>query len=106
MADNTGRGSISPLFAGGPDLLEALPFTGNDIIFPHGQPQVLQPSEGDITDLRSMVDITQRIHRLKHMPPHILFVEYTITFFGLFVTLSRRRNCDIIFCCSVFTQTG
>ncbi|XP_068221796.1 uncharacterized protein [Palaemon carinicauda] len=64
-----------PLFPSGPDPLEFPTITGNDLLFPHGQPSVLQPYTGNEVNLRSMVVVAQQRIQIfwetwiRYMPP-------------------------------------
>ncbi|XP_064096519.1 uncharacterized protein LOC135208343 [Macrobrachium nipponense] len=67
-----------PLFPNGPDPLESPTITGNDLLFPHGQPSVLQPYTGNEVNLRSMVEVAQQRIQIfwetwiRYMPPQLV----------------------------------
>ncbi|XP_068246743.1 uncharacterized protein [Palaemon carinicauda] len=67
-----------PLFPNGPDPLESPTITSNDLLFPHGQPSVLQPYTGNEVNLRSMVVVAQQRIQvfwetwIRYMPPQLV----------------------------------
>ncbi|XP_068200620.1 uncharacterized protein [Palaemon carinicauda] len=67
-----------PLFPNGPDPLESPTITSNDLLFPHGQPSVLQPYIGNEVNLRSIVDVAQQRIQIfwetwiRYMPPQLV----------------------------------
>ena len=67
-----------PLFPNAVKDLDEEPFTGNTLIFPHGQPTVLQPQEHGIYDLRLSIKAAQTFinvfwdSQMRNMPPQLL----------------------------------
>ena len=58
--------------------LDEEPFTGNTLVYPHGQPTVLQPKEHGIHNLRLFIKAAQRfinvfwVSWMRNMPPQLL----------------------------------
>ena len=67
-----------PLFPNAVDDLDEEPFTGNTLLYPHGQPTVLQPEEHGIHNLRLSIKAAQSFINvfwdswMRNMPPQLL----------------------------------
>ena len=78
--------------------LDEEPFTGNTLIFPHGQPTVLQPQEHGVHDLRLSIKAAQTFINvfldswMRNMPPQLLLVKTTVNVSKLNVNVSKLVN--------------